>query len=150
MALALRRFSAALAITGPGAGAAFAALAAGSKAARLLRVEMSLKAATATNVGLIRAVTEGTATTTTAGQAHNPSDGASGASIASAWSAAPTIAGSPVYMRRVLLPATVGTQLVWTFDDVEMLVAPGTPLLLWNFGAGAASDVELGLTWNEP
>ena len=149
----LRRYSAAVRITGPSAGAAYAVILPTSTEPIVIReIGLVSVAATATSVGLIRTLTTGTASTSTAGVAHNPNDAGASTTIKTAWSVAPTIAGSPVYIRRVALPATAGSSVLWTFPDDAPLCcesAATTALVLWNFGGSAASDVDLHVTWDE-
>jgi hypothetical protein len=141
-------YSAALRITGPASGAAYVSIVAGStKAIRVREVGLVLVAATASSVGIIRAATVGTASTSTAGQSHRTLATSAGATVKSAWSAAPTIAGSPVYMRRLVLPATIGASVTW--ENLDLVVEPSAALLVWNFGGGAASDVDMHVTWEE-
>jgi hypothetical protein len=147
-----RRYSRSVRITGPSAGAPFAVLAPTTKAVVVREVGLVIVAATATSFGIIRSATVGTASSTLEGQPHNPSEAASTAGLATAWSAAPTIAGSPAWIRRVELPATAGGSVIWRFDEDEPLIAiPGATgaLVFWNFGAGAASNADLHVTWDE-
>jgi hypothetical protein len=141
-------YSVALRITGPASGAPFVSIATASTKPIIVReVGLVLVAATSSSVGLVRAATVGAASTSTAGQPHRTLASAPTASVKSAWSDAPTIAGSPVYMRRLVLPATIGASVTW--ENLAMHVEPSAALLLWNFGGGAASDVDLYVTWEE-
>lgn len=140
-------YSAALRITGPASGAAFASVVAGSKPLRVREVGSVLVAGTASSIGLIRAATVGTASASTSGQPHRTLAAAVTGTVKTAWSVAPTIAGSPVYLRRLVLPATVGASVTWENLDID--VEPSAALLIWNFGAGSASDIDLYVTWEE-
>lgn len=149
MALAAHQYSVGLAITGPSAGAAFVQLLPSSKAVMVRHVSVTITAATATSIGIIRAETAGTGSTSTAGAAHNPSAPASNGAIVSAWSVAPTISGTPVYLRRIVLPATANTTVTWEFNDAALIATPTASLLLWNFGGGAASNASVTVAWDE-
>jgi phage tail sheath gpL-like len=141
-------YSVALRITGPSAGAAYLSLVAASTKSVIVReIGVVTVAATATNVGIIRAATVGTASTSTAGQPHRTTADAATASVKSAWSSAPTIAGSPVYLRKAPLPATTGASVTW--DGLDFVLEPSTGLLIWNYGGSAAADADIHIVWEE-
>lgn len=130
----------------PAANAAYADVRAGaSRRVNVLEVGVFNTAATASSIGLVRPAGLGTASTTQAPQASNPADPASGVLVGTAWTTAPTLATTPVYLRRAQLPAAVGAGFVWPFAPGELWVASASSLLLWNFAtvAGAALDVYL-------
>lgn len=133
------------------AGAPYAALLAGvNNRVDVREIHVTLAAATLTPMGLIRAATVGTATTSTAGQPVDVADAAATAAIQSAWSTAPTIPGSPVYLDRKTFPASIGAGRDWYLQRGELVIPAGGSLLLWNFhatDAGAASDVTI--VWDE-
>jgi hypothetical protein len=82
-------------------------------------------AGAAPTVGLIRpnaiGVTPGGATTPAGIDSNNP---AASTSVATSWGTAPTLAGTPVYLRRITLPATLGAGWVWAWNPGEELIVP--------------------------
>lgn len=119
-------------------------------------IQITTEAATACSLGLIVAATVGTATTSTFGMANDGArDGnpnASNCPVVTAWSAAPTINATPIYLRQITLPATAGSSVTWTWTESNPLIldnrAAGA-LLLWNFGGGACPNVSVNLQWYE-
>jgi hypothetical protein len=106
--------------------------------------------ATETFVGLIRPASVGTASTTVAGQARDPAEPAATGLVGSAWSAAPTIAGSPIYLARYHLPATIASGLILTYPiEAPLVIAVSSSLLLWNFGGSAGSALDVTFVWEE-
>lgn len=107
--------------------------------------------AVASSVGLIRNATTGTPSTSTLVQAGDPDRPAGTCNIDTAWSAAATIAGSPIYLRKIVLPATIGAGVIWTFGPGELWAANGgtTQLLLWNFGGSTAAALEVYVSIDE-
>lgn len=120
-----------------------------SDKALIREVGFFLAAATQTSLGLIRPLASGTASTTVLGQAGESSDPAATALLGSAWSAAPTVAATPIYLRRTTLPASIGAGLIWTFGPRDLVVPVSSSLLLWNFGAAAGSALDLYIVWEE-
>jgi hypothetical protein len=101
--------------------------------------------AVASSIGLIRTLTAGTASTSSLVQAEDPQRPAGTCNIDTAWSVAPTIAVTPVYLRKIVLPATIGAGVIWTFGPGECWAKNGntTSLVLWNFGGSTAAALEL-------
>lgn len=119
----------------------------------LLELTVVLAAATASSVGLIRSLTLGTAkaANTYLGQSEEANSAGSG-SVITDWTVNPTIAGTPAYLRYVELPAAAGASLTWSWDPSAPLLignAATTALLLWNFGSGANSILDLTARWAE-
>lgn len=109
-------------------------------------------AGAAPTVGLIRSATIGTASATAVGQADDTADPAGTVLMGSAWSAAPTISGTPLYLRRITLPASLGAGWVWTWPPGEELVVPiSSSLLVWMIGlsAATATAVDVYARWVE-
>lgn len=135
------------------AGAPYATILAGSgQRMRIQEIGVSLSAATASSVGLIRTLTVGTATTSQIGAAADPADSAAVGAIATAWSTAPTIAATPVYLRRFATAAAIGPAVIWTWPSDQPLVATNgatTSLVLWNFGAAAGAVLDIYIAWAE-
>jgi hypothetical protein len=112
-------------------------------------IGLFLSAATATSLGLIRAATVGTATTSVLGQAHQPGAPVATANLDTAWSTAPTV-GSNAYLRRLALPATSGIGVIWTFQPgAELIVGVNASVLIWNFGAAAGAALDAYMVWDE-
>lgn len=135
------------------AGAAYAAiLPAAGQRMRIAEIGLSLTAATSSSVGLVRTLTTGTASTSQIAAPGDPADSAAVGSIATAWSAAPTIAATPVYLRRFTSAAAIGPMCIWTWPlDAPLVATNGatTSLLLWNFGAAAGAALDMYIAWLE-
>ena len=154
-------FRVAFQTSGAGAGTAFAMLqntgAVGKPKMRLLELGITTNAATLSQIGLIRAATVGTPSgTALVGQPDDDSDTtAPVGQVVTSWSAQPTIAGTPVYLNELVAAAVQGSGTIWTFpSDRPIVVSPAATgvtggLLLWNFGAGAASALSCYAVWGE-
>lgn len=130
------------------AGAAYAALrAAATDRLKLREVGVALSAATATSVGLIRAATVGTASSSTLGQAGDPGDPVGTGNVDIGWSVAPTIGA--IYLRRFALPATQGAGFIWTWAPGELVIPVSASILLWNFGGAAGAALDAYFVWDE-
>lgn len=131
------------------AGAAYCTLhTVGTERAFLREIGISLNAATATSIGLIRPSNTPVATTSVLGQAHDAAEGASTVNMDTAWSTAPTI--GTLYLRRVVFPATAGVGLIWAFPPGQEIVIPLSGwLVLWNFGGAGGSACSVYWTWEE-
>lgn len=108
--------------------------------------------AVVSSIGIVRAATSGTLSTQSAGVPLNPytGSGLTGGAIITAWSAAPTIAGTPLYLARLELPAVAGASVTWTWDvddPSDVLVCGTTDILLWNFGSGAGAALDVTVQW---
>lgn len=146
----MARYSAAVRTPAAAAGAAYADLRSASTD-RLFISEIGVftSAATATSVGLIRPLTVGTVSTTTLGQAEDPGNPAGTGLIGSAWSVAPTIAVTPIYLRRIALPATIAAGVIWTWPAPGLIVPVSSSLILWNFGGAAGAACDVYIAWDE-
>lgn len=119
------------------AAAAIATLSTG--AARDVRIyEVGITASTAVSgeVGLMRP--GNTPTVPTGGQvgsAHDNIAGAGAAVTANAWTTAPT-AGTG--MRRMVLPATIGAGVIWTFPD-GIVLPTSSFFVVWQYSALAVT-----------
>lgn len=118
--------------------------------ARLRAVSMfQTSSSVAVTVGLIRSASVGaTFTTTVVGQAVDPSDVASVVNLDTAITTAPTISGSPVYLDRWTLPATIGTGIVIFFPD-SIIIPVSSSILLWNYGASTGAAMHVSFMWEE-
>lgn len=135
------------------AGAAYCTVrgAAGQRV-RVVEIGISATTAVASSIGLDRPANTPVATTSVLGRKRDPADAASIANIDTAWSTAPTVPSA--FMRRVVLPATIGAGWVWTFTDENPLIldtAAGANqwVVLWNFGAGAGAALAVYVVTRE-
>lgn len=99
--------------------------------------------AVASSVGLIRSLTSGTPSTSALVQSDIPGLTAGGTNIDTAWSVAPTIGSN--YYRKIVLPATIGAGIIWTFEPRDIIVRNGatTQVCLWNFSGSTGAALEL-------
>jgi hypothetical protein len=105
--------------------------------ARVFEVGIFASTAVSGTVGLIRPSAVGaTFTSTGPGAAHDPVVGAGVAVLDTAATTPPTI-GS-VYMRQIVLPATIGAGIIWTFPDGIVVPTSGS-LALWQISAAAVT-----------
>jgi hypothetical protein len=108
--------------------------------ARVLELGFFLAAATATTIGLGRPQAVGiTPTSPVDFLAEDPNDVLASGVVQSAvaWGTGPTI--PTAFLRRIALPATVGTGVIWTFP--EGLVFPvSSSLILWNLASNSVLD----------
>ena len=149
-------FEAAVQTTGAAAGAAFCMLqntgATGKGRMRLRELGLTTNAGTLSSVGLIRAATVGTTSgSPTPGQVTDDLDTTTPlGQIVIGWSVAPTIAGTPLYLRQFVAAAVQGSGIVWTWPiEAPLVVSPTAGLLLWNFGGGAGSALSVYARWEE-
>ena len=102
--------------------------------------------------GIARSLTVGTASASAAFAPHDPGElGTTNAQIDTAWSSAPTIAGTPVHLRRFAHGTAIGNDMVWTFGQNPLvLVLGGTAvagsLVFYNLRATAASTYDVYMT----
>lgn len=131
-------------------GAPYATIHTGANLVAAIReMGIFLNAATASSVELIRPNNSPTASTSVLGQAQDTAQAASSVNLDTAWSTAPTI-GSNVPLRKVLLPGTIGSGVIWTWPSGAGLIVPvSSYLVLWNFGAGAGSVLNFYVVWEE-
>ena len=103
----------------------------------VMELGVNLGAATASTYGLGRSANTPTQTSTTLLQAEDPDRPAFLSTCAVTWSGAPTIPNP--FLRRVALPATIGSSIIWTFPRGLVLGASGPSLVLWNLATNSAS-----------
>jgi hypothetical protein len=130
------RYTAAFTSAAPGSGAAYADLRAGSSD-RVYLLECGLFATTAAamTVELARHTTQGTTSTTVAGQPEDPGDAAASAVVGTAWSVAP--ASTAVPLRGFVSSANIGAGIIWTFGGKGLAVSVSTAIGLFARAAGA-------------
>jgi hypothetical protein len=104
-------------------------------------------AGAAPTVGLIRPLAIGvTPTSPKTGQATDSRDPAGTGTSAVAWGTAPTIAGTPLYLARVGLPAAVGAGWVWSWAPGDELIVPVSSSFLIDLIA-LSSAVATAIDW---
>ena len=109
--------------------------------AKLIEIGFFLAAATGSTYGFGRPAAIGTTPTSPVNyQPEDPNDVIASGVLQSAlaWSGAPTV--PTAYLRRISLPGTIGTGVIWTFPKgITIPVSSG--LVLWNIGTNAVVDV---------
>ena len=107
---------------------------------RIMEIGFFLAAATASIYGLGRPAAIGdTPTTPVNFLPEDPADvlAANVALSAIAWGTKPTV---PVqFLRRIALPATIGTGVIWTFPN-GLVIPVGESIVLWNLGTNGVVD----------
>ena len=103
---------------------------------RIMEVGLNLGAATASTYGLGRSGNVPTQTSPVLLQAENPNDPAFQSGMAVAWSVAPTVPTQ--FFRRISLPNTIGSGIIWTFPR-GLILAVSSSMLIWNLAANSAS-----------
>jgi hypothetical protein len=95
-------------------------------------------------IGLIRPNAIGvTPTAPKTTQALDPGNPAGTLSSAVAWGTAPTLPATPVYLRRVTLPATLGAGWIWSFQPNELVIPISSSLLLDLIALSAATATAI-------
>lgn len=118
--------------------------------ARIREVKAFCNAATAASIGLVRATGLGSPSVYVLGQSLDDADPQLATCLVdSAWSAAPTIAGSPIYFEQAVLQAAQGAGIIWPYDREPIKVSGGGGLVLWNFGVSPTPAMTVGFTWEE-
>lgn len=113
--------------------------------ARVWEVGISASTAVSGEVGVMRpANTPATPSGGGVGVAEDPSAGAALGTAANAWATAPT-AGTA--FRRMVLPATAGAGVIWTFPQGLIVPVSGW-LVLWQFSALAVT-YSFYIAWDE-
>jgi hypothetical protein len=101
---------------------------------------ITLAAATASTFGLGRPAAIGvTPTAPVTVVAMDPGDPAGTGTVALAWGTGPTIPAA--FLRRIGLPATIGSGIIWTFGERGLVVPASSSVILWNLSATGVSDV---------
>lgn len=114
-------------------------LIAGAQGFNLLELRISLVAATATTIGLGRPAAKGvTPTTPVTLKAERDATTAALAASAVAWGTKPTIPAA--FLRRAGLPATIGANVEWKFENGLVVPADAT-IILWNLATNSVLDV---------
>ncbi len=117
----------------------------------ITEIGVSLGAATATNVALARATTQGTGGAgVLLGQAGDPRAAAATASVAAnAFTLAPAFTAASM-LRRFHLPAAIGAGLIWAWPESEPLVlAVSTSMVLFTPTIAGAAAISSYAKWTE-
>lgn len=119
------------------AAAPIATLSTGSsRDVRIFEIGISVSTAASGEVGLMRpANSPATPSGGQVGSAHDNVSGAGVAVTANAWATAPT-AGTA--MKRIVLPATIGAGVIWTFPD-GIVLPVSSFFVVWQFSAVAVT-----------
>jgi len=114
--------------------------------AKIVEIGFFLAAATASIIGLGRPAAKGiTPTAPVDFVQEDPNDVLASGVVQSAvaWGTGPTMPGD--FLRRIALPATIGTGVIWTFP--EGLVIPiSSSVVLWNLGTNSVLDAYAVVT----
>ena len=108
--------------------------------AKLLEIGFFLVAATASVIGLGRPAAIGTVPTAPVNfLPEDPNDVIAAGVLQSAvaWGGAPTVPAA--FLRRISLPATIGTGVIWTFPK-GITIPVSNSLVLWNIAANSLLD----------
>ena len=107
---------------------------------RVVELGFFLAAATATTIGLGRPAAIGvTPTAPVDFLPEDPSDVLATGVVQSslAWGTGPTV--PTAFLRRIALPATIGTGVIWTFPE-GLIIPVSSSLVLWNLAANSLLD----------
>lgn len=114
-------------------------IAAATPRPKIMEIGIFLAAATASVFGLGRPDAAGdTPTGPIAVLAEDEGDPAGTTTTALAWATSPT--APTQYIRRIALPATIGTGVIWTFPRGLVIPVSGT-IVIMNIGATGVADV---------
>lgn len=108
---------------------------------RLMEMGVFLAAATASTIGLGRPAAIGITPTSPVNLLPEDPDDVITAGIvrtAVAWGTGPTV--PTAFLRRISLPATVGTGIIWTFPN-GLVIPVSSSVILWNLATNSVLDV---------
>ncbi len=109
--------------------------------AKLVELGFFLAAATASVIGLGRPAAIGiTPTTPVDFLPEDPNDVIASGVIQSAlaWGTGPTIPAA--FLRRIALPATIGTGVIWQFEPKGIVIPISSSIILWNLSTASVLD----------
>lgn len=132
------------------AGAVYSALMAGAtKSIALKKIHINARSGVGTNVGVTRSYQVGTATSIATGAPHRTGAAPATARVETAWSSAPT--GTRLFFADRVIQGTQGEQLtIWeSASDGEIVLEPGTAILLINVGTGTGAELAIEWSWQE-
>jgi hypothetical protein len=108
---------------------------------KIYEIGITLAAATASAFGLGRPGDIGVTPTSPVNfQVEDPNDVLASGVLQSAlaWGTGPTIPSN--FLRRVSLPATIGTGVIWTFPE-GLVIPVSSSIIMWNLSATGVSDM---------
>jgi len=106
---------------------------------RVMEIGIFLAGATASTFGLGRPAAIGqTPTAPITVLAEDPGDPAGTVTTALAWGTGPTAPTN--FFRRISLPATVGTGVIWTFPR-GLVIPVSSSIVIWNLSSMGVSDI---------
>jgi hypothetical protein len=106
-----------------------------------MEIGLFLTAATASSYGLGISSSVGVTPTSPVDYIkHDPSDVLASGVIQSAvaWGTSPGVPAA--YLRRISLPGTIGTGVIWSFGD-GIILSVSSSIILWNLAANAPVNV---------
>ncbi len=108
---------------------------------RIMEIGIFLAAATASTFGLGRPQAIGiTPTTPVIVLQEDPGDPVGTVQTALAWGTGPTV---PLqFLRRISLPATIGTGVIWTFPR-GLIIPISSSIVIWNITATGVVDIHV-------
>lgn len=114
--------------------------------AKIIEIGFFLAAATASVVGLGRPAATGiTPTAPVDFLPEDPNDVLASGVVQSAlaWETGPTVPAN--FFRRIALPATIGTGVIWTFPE-GLVIPVSSSVVLWNLGTNSVLDAYAVVT----
>lgn len=130
------------------AGAAYFEFRPGARMVQIRELGVSCNAATASSIGLGQpGNTPAGGTPSLGAPLDRNAQAAVGGVVTSGWTTAPT--APSIYVRQLILPATIGAGVIWTFPEPVEINASAAGLILWNFGAAAGSVLSAYIEWDE-
>jgi len=109
--------------------------------AYLLEIGIFLAAATASTFGLGRPAAIGvTPTTPVTVLPEDPANPTGTIQTALAWATGPT--APTAFLRRIALPATIGTGVIWTFPR-GLVIPVSSSIVVWNLSTTRVADIYI-------
>lgn len=128
--------------------APIAAIRAGARRLKIKQITLILTTAVQSQIGVARTATVGTASASTTPPPLDSNDAVSDGAVDTAWSAAPTVAATPIYFERATIANAIGNGVVWTFID-PLVVEPSASVALWNFAASSSGDIQVSVLYED-
>lgn len=146
------RYEVAALTTLTAASVPFATLVAGaSSRMKISEIGVFLATAVASDIALARSATATTTPTKILGQAIDAADPAAIGSLAVAWATIGT--ANAISLRRIALPASIGSGVIWTWPDSNRLIlanpAATSELMFVNRGGGVCGTFNIYVCWEE-
>lgn len=121
-----------------------------NRRAFIREINISLQSATYTPFGLVFAANVPVATTSTTPVALDANDAVPTCGLDTTWSTAPTIGGSPLYLRQFDLGPAIGAGVIYKVALDERLVVPKSSwLVFWNLSAALAGACHISIEYDE-